>query len=140
MIGKMVLAKSFAENVVAPLILDQISNGLENRKLSLREKYTIYRIKKDINKWTIEYCKQHDGTILTEGRFASLLEEYHIIERIFTYSQTANVEMSEEDFINDLIMRSKRGISGRLSVLDESEMKNFYVEVLNQYRKNGSHN
>lgn len=131
----MVLAKSFAENVVAPLILDQISNGLENRKLSLREKYTIYRIKKDINKWTIEYCKQHDGTILTEGRFASLLEEYHIIERIFTYSQTANVEMSEEDFINDLIMRSKRGISGRLSVLDESEMKNFYVEVLNQYRK-----
>lgn len=132
MVFEILTAKKAAE-CIGSLIFDYVSTCLSGKVEGIWPRIRLYKTKKRIKKWCDAYLINHDGTILTTGRFVGFLKSHRIFDEIFSFSDGNTELISESLFIDNLLKKTKMGISGRLSVVDESVIKEFYIDLLLQF-------
>lgn len=124
-----------AASIVGNLILDQISNFIGCKKTSIVSRYKTNKLKKEIQRWSIEYFRKHDGSILVSGGFISFFENGDIINKILAYSLSVDVSGTESDFISSLVRISIQGMDAGISAKDQYIIREFYYDILIQFNK-----
>lgn len=130
------------------ILINVISSDVTNKKLTVKEKYSFYRFKKDNKKWIDEFCKKYDGTILTMGMFATYLTYQHPIDEIYQYVLCPSKDgVGNHTFINQITEESKSYFlkdGFALSAQNEGIIKELFKKIytqLNEYcQKNMSVN
>lgn len=80
---------AFGSGIGTNLLSDSLSKKLE----AFKDKKAIASFTQSLRDWEIEFEKQNDGTIITNGAFYSHVKYHNVIENIVAYAQ-----LSEEQF------------------------------------------
>lgn len=90
---------SFGSGIGTNLLSDSLSKKLE----AFKDKKAIASFIKSLRDWEIEFEKQNDGTIITNGAFYSHVKYHNVIENIVAYVLDPNVNaVTEAEFLNCL--------------------------------------
>lgn len=112
------------------LFLSDISSGGQKFAKKIVSRIKLSKWKKELKSWIKEYLDRHDGTVLTEGRFAHYVKYHKPIEEIYRFACSTELSNSNDSFISGLLERTKETIEGGLNVNDELEIKHLYKEIL----------
>ncbi len=123
------LSKAIVSRIFDMFLAD-ISSGGQKFTNRIVNKIKLSKWKKELKSWIEDYLGRHDGTILTEGRFAHYVKYHKPIEEIYKFACSTELSSSNDSFINSLLTRTKETIEGSIDVNDELEIKYLYREIL----------
>lgn len=89
--------------------------------------------------WTLDFQKEHDGTLLASGSYIQYLTYNRIIERLYQYVLEPEKQLVKEDvFVARLAEHCKSSLdrSGiTVGVIDEALLKEFYQKLITRVRE-----
>ena len=118
------------DRAVVSILVNLLSSDVGAYGKSISFKIRRFRWKKSLEKWLMKYEMEHDGTILTEGRFLQTLKFQKPVEEIYAFVCGTSSNASDAAFVTDLVQKTKRSIDGGVDASSESEIHHFYEELL----------
>lgn len=90
---------AFGSGIGTNLLSDSLSKKLE----AFKDKKAIASFTQSLRDWEIEFEKQNDGTIITNGAFYSHVKYHNVIENIVAYVLEPSMNaVTEDEFLNCL--------------------------------------
>ena len=90
---------AFGSGIGTNLLSDSLSKKLE----AFKDKKAIASFTQSLRDWEIEFEKQNDGTIITNGAFYSHVKYHNVIENIVAYVLEPSMNaVTEYEFLNCL--------------------------------------
>lgn len=87
---------AFGSGIGTNLLSDSLSKKLE----AFKDKKAIASFTQSLRDWEIEFEKQNDGTIITNGAFYSHVKYHNVIENIVAYVLEPSMNAVTEDESN----------------------------------------
>lgn len=114
---------AFGSGIGTNLLSDSLSKKLE----AFKDKKAIASFAQSLRDWEIEFEKQNDGTIITNGAFYSHVKYHNVIENIVAYVLEPSMNaVTEDEFLNCL--HGKNGKQDR-----RNDRKEIILERLKTY-------
>lgn len=113
------------------LLSDSLSKKLE----AFKDKKAIASFTQKLQDWEIEFEKQNDGTIITNGAFYSHIKHHNVIENIVAYVLEPSVNaVTEDEFLTGLhkkmVTRLEEVTQKKLSWNDSRLVRDFLTNLL----------
>lgn len=125
-----------AGSVIVPILINLFSSDLYSGKQNIIRKIQNHikksKIKTRLEKWCSSYLYEHDGTILSEGRFLDYIKYYKPIQDLYSFAVNPNPSESDDAYVLNLVKKTKDTISKGLDVSAEREVKQFYKSLLSE--------
>ena len=101
----------------------------------MKDKKAIASFTQKLRDWEIEFEKQNDGTIITNGAFYSHIKHHNVIENIVVYVLDLSINtVTEDKFLNGLhkkmVTRIEETTGKRLSWNDSRLIREFLEHLL----------
>ena len=122
---------AFGSGIGTNLLSDSLSKKLE----AFKDKKAIASFTQSLRDWEIEFEKQNDGTIITNGAFYSHVKYHNVIENIVAYVLEPSMNaVTEDEFLNCLhekmVNRIEETTEKKLSWNDSRLIRNFLTHLL----------
>ena len=126
---------AFGSGIGTNLLSDSLSKKLE----AFKGKKAIASFTQSLRDWEIEFEKQNDGTIITNGAFYSHVKYHNVIENIVAYVLEPSMNaVTEDEFLNCLhekmVNRIEETTEKKLSWNDSRLIRNFLTHLLTTTR------
>lgn len=126
---------AFGSGIGTNLLSDSLSKKLE----AFKDKKAISSFTQSLRDWEIEFEKQNDGTIITNGAFYSHVKYHNVIENIVAYVLDPSMNaVTEDEFLNCLhekmVSRIEETTEKKLSWNDSRLIRNFLTHLLTTTR------
>ena len=126
---------AFGSGIGTNLLSDSLSKKLE----AFKDKKAIASFTQSLRDWEIEFEKQNDGTIITNGAFYSHVKYHNVIENIVAYVLEPSMNaVTEDEFLNCLhekmVKRIEETTEKKLSWNDSRLIRNFLTHLLTTTR------
>lgn len=126
---------AFGSGIGTNLLSDSLSKKLE----AFKDKKAIASFTQSLRDWEIEFEKQNDGTIITNGAFYSHVKYHNVIENIVAYVLEPSMNaVTEDEFLNCLhekmVNRIEETTEKKLSWNDSRLIRNFLTHLLTTTR------
>ena len=129
---------AFGSGIGTNLLSDSLSKKLE----AFKDKKAIASFTQSLRDWEIEFEKQNDGTIITNGAFYSHVKYHNVIENIVAYVLEPSMNaVTEDEFLNclheEMVSRIEETTEKKLSWNDSRLIRNFLTHLLTTTRSFG---
>lgn len=126
---------AFGSGIGTNLLSDSLSKKLE----AFKDKKAIASFTQSLRDWEIEFEKQNDGTIITNGAFYSHVKYHNVIENIVAYVLEPSMNaVTEDEFLNclheEMVSRIEETTEKKLSWNDSRLIRNFLTHLLTTTR------
>ena len=126
---------AFGRGIGTNLLSDSLSKKLE----AFKDKKAIASFTQSLRDWEIEFEKQNDGTIITNGAFYSHVKYHNVIENIVAYVLEPSMNaVTEDEFLNclheEMVSRIEETTEKKLSWNDSRLIWNFLTHLLTTTR------